>query len=189
MLRRKRTLGILAVVILVPVIGIAWWLLAPLFTSTTVEEEFPFAAKAIVPADMDRAQVEQVMSGLANVGESSNEDMPLPVDPRSELTMALGAGNTDAMDDVVNTLAEAAAKAMPGTMTASEKEEMTQAMAEAMKDALPEAMAKTEAQPATEPIRLKSGQFRDQDRFHKGSGTATIYRLADGSQLLRLEDF
>jgi len=36
MLRRKRTLGILAVVILVPVIGIAWWLLAPLFTNTTV---------------------------------------------------------------------------------------------------------------------------------------------------------
>ena len=65
MLRRKRILGILAVVILVPVIGIAWWLLAPFFTNTTVEEEFPFASTAVVPPDMDRAQVEQVMSGIA----------------------------------------------------------------------------------------------------------------------------
>jgi hypothetical protein len=81
MLRRKRILGILAVVILVPVIGIAWRLLAPFFTNTTVEEELPFASKAVVPPDMDRAQVEQVMSGLAKVDQSSNEDMPLPVDP------------------------------------------------------------------------------------------------------------
>ena len=64
MLLRKRNLGILAIIILIPVIGIAWWLLAPLFTSTTVEEEFPFAVTASVPPDMTRAQVEQVMSGI-----------------------------------------------------------------------------------------------------------------------------
>ncbi len=81
MLRRKRTLGLLAVAILVPVIGIAWWLLAPLFTSTTVEEEFPFASTAIVPPDMNRAQVEQVMSGIAKVDESADEEMPPPVAP------------------------------------------------------------------------------------------------------------
>jgi len=166
MLRRKRILGILAVVILVPVIGIAWWLLAPLFTNTTVEEEFPFASTAVVPLDMDRAQVEQVMSGIAKVNQSSNEDMPLPVDPRSELTKTLGARNADATDAVVESLADAA-----------------------VKDALPEVMAKAEAQPASEPVRLKSGQFWDQDRFHKGTGTATIYNLADGTQLLRLTDF
>jgi len=49
-------------------------------------------------------------------------------------------------------------------------------------------MANAEAQPASEPVRLKSGQFRDQDRFHRGTGTATIYSLADGTQLLRLTD-
>ena len=48
MLLRKRNLSILAIVILIPIIGIAWWLLAPLFTSTTVED-FPFAASASVP--------------------------------------------------------------------------------------------------------------------------------------------
>ena len=44
---------------------------------------------------------------------------------------------------------------------------MTRAMAQEMKDALPEAMAEAETPPITEPVRLKSGQFRDQDRFHK----------------------
>ena len=36
---------------------------------------------------------------------------------------------------------------------------------------------------------VKSGDFRDGDSFHKGSGTATIYRAPDGKHLLRLEDF
>ncbi len=37
--------------------------------------------------------------------------------------------------------------------------------------------------------QVKSGSFRDADSFHKGSGRATIYRLPDGSHVLRLEDF
>ncbi|MBI4219604.1 MAG: DM13 domain-containing protein [Chloroflexi bacterium] len=36
---------------------------------------------------------------------------------------------------------------------------------------------------------VSSGQFRDADSFHKGSGKATIYRLPDGSHVLRLEEF
>ena len=40
-----------------------------------------------------------------------------------------------------------------------------------------------------EPVALKTGQFQDADRFHKGSGAATLYRLKDGSAVLRLEDF
>ena len=189
MLLRKRTLGILAIIILIPIIGIAWWLLAPLLTSTTVDEEFPFAVTASVPADMTRAQVEQVMSGIAMVDASANEAMPSPADPATDLRKAMGAGDPDAMDSVVKTLAEAAVKSMPGAMTAPAKEEMTQTMAAAMKDAMPEAMAKTQPEGTAQPVKLKSGQFRNQDRFHKGSGEATIYRLADGSQLLRLEDF
>ncbi len=38
-------------------------------------------------------------------------------------------------------------------------------------------------------IVLGLGSFRDADRFHQGSGTATVYRGPDGSLLLRLEDF
>ena len=192
MLLRKRNLGILAIVILVPIVGIAWWLLAPLFTSTTVDEEFPFTVTASVPPDMTRAQVEHVMSGIAKVDESANEEMPSPPDSAKDLTKAMGAGDTEsmeAMDSVVKTLAEAAVKSMPGTMTAPAKEEMTQKMAAAMKDAMPEAMAKSLPEGPAQPTKLKSGQFKGQDRFHTGSGAATIYRLVDGSQILRLEDF
>lgn len=38
-------------------------------------------------------------------------------------------------------------------------------------------------------VRL-SGEFRDADAFHRGSGTATVYELGgDGGRILRLEDF
>lgn len=43
--------------------------------------------------------------------------------------------------------------------------------------------------PASGPVELYSGMFRDADSFHKGSGDATIYRLEDGSRVLRFEDF
>ncbi len=38
------------------------------------------------------------------------------------------------------------------------------------------------------PVRLKSGEFRDGDRFHRGRGQALIYDLPDGSKVLRFED-
>ena len=37
--------------------------------------------------------------------------------------------------------------------------------------------------------RLKTGEFKDQDAFHKGSGTATIILGPNGAHLLRLENF
>ena len=40
-----------------------------------------------------------------------------------------------------------------------------------------------------QPVVVAQGQFRDADEFHKGSGTVTLYRLADGTHLLRFEDF
>jgi Electron transfer DM13 len=44
----------------------------------------------------------------------------------------------------------------------------------------------TTAVPA-EPVALLTGEFRDADAFHQGSGTATIHQLADGSRVLRFE--
>jgi hypothetical protein len=40
-----------------------------------------------------------------------------------------------------------------------------------------------------EPVSLFSGSFEDVDFIHKGMGNAIIYKLADGSQVLRFEDF
>lgn len=74
--------------------------------------------------------------------------------------------------------------AVPSDMTPEEAERvMAEAAAvddEPMNEPMPMAM---------EPEAIKSGQFRDGDDFHMGSGTATIYRLDDGSHLLRFEDF
>lgn len=43
--------------------------------------------------------------------------------------------------------------------------------------------------PETGPTVLAAGTFRDADDFHLGTGEATIYRLEDGSSVLRFEDF
>ncbi|MBI4504603.1 MAG: DM13 domain-containing protein [Chloroflexi bacterium] len=46
----------------------------------------------------------------------------------------------------------------------------------------------SESMPATgSPTAVKSGALRDADAFHKGSGKATVYRLASGGHVLRLE--
>lgn len=41
----------------------------------------------------------------------------------------------------------------------------------------------------SEPTLLLQGEFQDADNFHQGSGTVSIFQLADGSLLLRLENF
>jgi hypothetical protein len=39
------------------------------------------------------------------------------------------------------------------------------------------------------PVELLSGSFVDADAAHRGSGSATIFELDDGSRVLRLEEF
>ena len=118
-MRKRNILIIAGVVILIPALGVAWWLLSPLFLSQTVDEAFPMAAGAVVPTGMTMAQAEEQMTAAA-------------------------AGNDPPM---------------------------------------------AESMPAAGPVAIASGQFRDVDSFHRGQGTATIYRNADGSHLLRFEDF
>ena len=118
---RKRYLLLLAgVIILIPVLGLAWWLLSPLFISQTVDEEFPRAANAVIPDDMTMAAVAAEMAAMATT------DRP---------------------------------------------------------------MTTPEPMPAAGPVAIAAGNFRDADSFHRGSGSATIYRNADGSHILRFEDF
>ena len=79
---RKRNIFIIgAIVVLIPVVAFAWWLLSPLFLTTTVDEEFPFAANAAIPADMTMAEVETVMETMAKMDqEPMAEPMPMPSD-------------------------------------------------------------------------------------------------------------
>lgn len=49
--------------------------------------------------------------------------------------------------------------------------------------------ATSTTEPPAAPITLLTGEFRDADSSHQGTGTATIYELEDGSTLLRFEEF
>lgn len=116
---RRKLFWAVVVAVLVPVLGVAWWLVSPLFLTVTVKEDFPMAEKAVVPENMTRSEVENVLAGMAKTSQEKME-------------------------------------AMSETMTAAAK--------------------------------IKVGSFRDADAFHRGSGQATIYRLEDGSLVLRLEN-
>lgn len=76
MLRRKPFWVVLAAIILAPASIILWWLISPLFVSTTVEEELPLARSAVVPMNMTRDEVEKVMAGMAKVDQEMSEEMP-----------------------------------------------------------------------------------------------------------------
>ncbi len=167
---RKRNIFIVtAIVILIPVVAFAWWLLSPLFLTTTVDEEFPFAVNAEIPADMTMAEVETVMETMAKMDqEPMAEPMPMPMAADAEIIPS-----EVVLTEASPEMREAIEKAMAGDTSAMEK-----IMYEA-----------ANASPPTGPVPLASGSFRDADSFHRGSGSATIYLLPDGSRLLRLEDF
>ena len=109
-------------VIGVPVVAFGWWLLAPLFLDTEVNEDFPLTENATIPAGISQSEAETVMMTMAKVETKMDEEMP---------------------------------------------KEMMEAS----------------------NVVVKSGNFRDGDSFHKGEGKATIYKLANGQQVLRFEDF
>ncbi len=129
-----------AVIIVLPIVALAWWLLSPLLVDKTVEEDLPFAAQAVVPADMTRAEVQNVMAGMAKLTRPVDEPMPDK--------MKMGAKDSSGGSSTTT--------APGGSGTA---------------------------------LVLSKGTFQDADRFHQGSGEATIYRGPDGSHLLRLENF
>lgn len=108
--------GVGGVVVVLAAIG--WWLASPLFINNTVEEAFPLAALATLPAGMTREEAEATMAAAAETNTTADEAM------------------------------------------------------------MPDA-----------PTLVKSGMFRDADSFHRGTGDAAIYTLADGSRVLRLESF
>lgn len=47
----------------------------------------------------------------------------------------------------------------------------------------------TDDMPADAPVVVATGQFTDADAIHKGSGTATLYRLPDAGHVVRFENF
>ena len=192
----KRNIVIIAVVIVIPVLVVAWWLLAPLFTSKTVDEQFPLSQSAVVPESMERKDVEMVMSRMAAMGGQVDEPMmAVEESPPAVASMM----DSPMMDTVASTAAAGAAEDlskdmasyMPEGLPPTVEQVMVQVMADRIKVNLEDAMVEAMAQPPADPpapVSLKQGAFTDADRFHKGSGQATIYQLPDGSHVLRLEN-
>ena len=86
------------------------------------------------------------------------------------------------------TLMEIEALAEADRMAVQEKVmEAAAVMPDTMMDEPMPAMPQSEAAP--QPEELRAGTFRGADDFHRGSGTATIFRTPDDKLVLRLTDF
>lgn len=77
----------------------------------------------------------------------------------------------------------AANAVVPKTMTRDEVEKVMTGMAKVDQEMTEDMSGAMEAAET-----IKRGLLRDGDSFHKGSGQAVVYRLSDGSHLLRLEN-
>ncbi len=159
--RNGRIVLAVFVALAIPVGAVAWWLGSPLFLDKTVEEEFPLAASAQIEGmTLTRLEVEELTQGA-----------PAP----------------DVETIIERMTADVAA---PTNQTALA---VTRADAEAIMDARDEVEEPVaEEMPQDDrggAVALLRGEFHDIDGVHRGSGTATVYALADGSQLLRLEKF
>jgi len=74
---------------------------------------------------------------------------------------------------------------IPDSVTRAEAESMMVTAAK-MNDTSDDVM--TPGMSAADAVVISSGEFEDEDFIHKGSGQATIYRLGNGSSVLRLEN-
>ncbi|HEY5890385.1 MAG TPA: DM13 domain-containing protein [Acidimicrobiia bacterium] len=85
----KRNMTVGAVVIGVPALLVAWWLLSPLYLDTEVDEEFPMSASAQVPDEMTPEEVEAAMKDAAEAPDSETEE-PMPAEGPVLVTLATG---------------------------------------------------------------------------------------------------
>ena len=94
--------------------------------------------------------------------------------------------------EVAEEFPRAVRAAVPDNMTMAEVEETMAAAAavadRVMAEAMPETAPASGSRDAT-PQALLTGEFRGADRFHQGSGNATIYQLGADDRVLRLDDF
>ena len=193
--RYRKPLGLVSVPVLAVTIWLGWSLGSPLFTNVTVDEAFPFAATATVPEGMEREEVEEVLSGFSKVDSPVMESMPAPAAIDVSAVMAAEMmGEEDA--PVVMTAARQAdlEEGMTMAMKAVEADSMEEAAAMAeegvamMEEAIEQSEMMAQSAAANQVQAVAMGSFKDADAFHRGSGTATIYRTPDGSEVLRLED-
>ena len=77
----KPLAAVIAAVIIIPGLAVAWWLGSPLFIDKTVDEEFPALMNAVMPAGMEMAQAQATMEAA----------MGAPTEVEEEMMEAMGA--------------------------------------------------------------------------------------------------
>ena len=186
------------------------------FSVATLQEgDFPFASNAAVPLGMTRSGVEQIMASMADFDQEVMEEMSVPSGfqnldsnvlsawaamARSGTTMVregVEASNNILVNEGM-AMIQKSSEMLGGLMAPEEGMAMIHDGMETSDDAMiakgvamteeavEEAEMAVEEQPSI--VRLKVGNFRDADSFHKGSGQATVYQGPDGSRVLRLEN-
>ena len=158
--RNGRVVLAVLVALAIPLGWLAWWLGSPLFIDKTVEEDFPLAATAqITGMTLTPPAIRELTRGV----------------PEDEVAAII-----DQMADDVPSVTDDT----PLVVTMTGVEAMMEARA-GIEEVTSESMPRDEGRAG---VALLSGEFRDADSFHRGSGTTTVYELPDGSRLLRVED-
>lgn len=67
----------IAILAIIPIAWLAWWLLSPLWMDTEVSEEFPRAARAVIPEGMTHQEVE-VQMGVAAATDDPMVEEAMP---------------------------------------------------------------------------------------------------------------
>ena len=175
---KRRSVQVAAVVIVIPLAALAWWLGSPLFIDEVVDEPFPRAAMAVIPDDMTAEEVEQKMMEAEAVDTPAYEDMPETqpapptTTPATTTTYESGATDGSGTTEGSGTTDEETATTTTAAPPATEEATTTP----------------TTRPPQARPVALATGALMDADSFHKGSGQVTLYRLEDGTNLVRMED-
>ena len=167
---KQRWMVSIAVAAAAVIAPIAWYLISPLFVTRRVDESFPMA-RVVGAAPTTRAQ-----TGTEQRGEAMPARITVPETTHMTLVMPSSAGMPAAGDMTTGEL-----NGTPGDATTSQ----TGRQPEAIRTQLRAPITPTRAAPA-QPVVLLRGQFHDV--VHHRTGTATIYRLADGTQVLRLQN-
>ena len=185
--RHRLLLGVIGAPVLAVTIWLGWSLGSPLFTNITVLEEFPFAGNAIVPTGMERVEIEGIMAGMAKVDNPVIEAMPGGADIAAAVAITGGEAPSKV---IVMTEANKTTLLEGMDMVSVAKTNLDVGMMDKgigmMKAAIDNASGAADIKP--EVRRIKAGEFKDADSFHRGSGQATIYSGPDDTYLLRLEE-
>jgi len=186
-----RLFVVIAGLIVLAVAGAAgWYLVSPLFIDNVVDEEFPFEQAAEAAAS--RTNSEQMEANVEEVSAAVPEPEEMPAAAESEV-MAEEA-EAEAMPEaaemeVEEAVSEENMEAMPEEVEEKDMPESAEMKVEEVVSEDNMAEMEQESSGADRPVAMLQGQFQDADRFHQGSGEATIYQLPDGSHVLRFETF